>query len=361
MPSNLRAAITGMGYYVPPRTITNSDLERLVETSDQWIRERTGIDVRHVCDADSATSDLAVEASLRALADANVDAKDIDLVVLATATPDNLFPATACIVQNRIGAVNAGAFDLSCGCAGWLYALSVANGFIQAGMFRKILVIGADSLSKVVNWEDRNTCVLFGDGAGAAVVEPAPDGLGLMSFILRSDGSGSDLLKLPGGGSRLPCTAETIAGKQHYIHMAGREVFKFAVNAFVDTTLDVLTSAGLAVHDVDIFVPHQANMRIINAAASRLGIPQDKVFLNVQRYGNTSCASIPIALSEAVQNGKVRHGDVVAICAFGSGLCWGGSVMRWSGVRSAPSPGHVAPAPNRKQHSNDTVEPRVTP
>lgn len=334
MGSPLRAAITGLGRYVPPRTITNFDLEQTVETSDQWIRERTGISERHISDDGTATSDLSVEAARRALADAALDPAELELILLATASPDSLFPATSCIVQSRIGASNAGACDVSCGCAGWLYALSSGTQHIQSGTYRKVLVIGADTLSKVIDWTDRNTCVLFGDGAGAVVLEPAPDGFGLLSFVLRADGSGADLLKIPAGGSRLPTTAETVANRQHYVQMAGSEVFKFAVKAITETTVDVLKAASLSVEDVDLFVPHQANQRIITAAANRIGIPDEKVFINVDRYGNTSCASIPIALSEAVEKGRLKNGDVVAMCAFGSGLGWAASVMRWSSTHS---------------------------
>lgn len=358
MPSAPRAAITGMGHAVPDRLLTNLDLEKMVDTSDAWIRERTGIVQRHISDADTATSDLGTEAARIALANAAVDARELDLVILATATPDSQFPASACIIQNNIGATNAAAFDLSCGCAGWVYGLSVAAQFIQTGSFKKVLVVGADCLSKVVNWEDRNTCVLFGDGAGAAVVEAATEGYGIMSFSLRSDGSGADLLKLPGGGSRMPTTAETVSNKQHFIQMSGAEVFKFAVKAMIQITQDVLASANMVVDDVDLFVPHQANQRIMSAAAQRLGIPDGKVFSNVERFGNTSCASIPIALSEALQQGRIRGGDVVAICAFGAGLGWGGSIMRWNPVRTAaPSPGHVSPA--RAAKAGDTIEQRV--
>jgi 3-oxoacyl-[acyl-carrier-protein] synthase-3 len=355
-----QAVITGVGHYAPPRRITNFDLEKMVETSDAWIRERTGIEERRVCDDGVATSDIAIEAARRALADAGVKAEDLDLVLLATASPDMLFPATSCIVQNALGAKKAGAVDLSSGCAGFVYALCVASQFICSGVYKRVLVIGADVLSRLTNWRDRNTCVLFGDGAGAAVVEPSTEGFGMMSFALRSDGSGGDLLKLPSGGSRLPASAETVAAGQHYIHMSGSEVFKFAVKAIGDTTNEVLQGAGLSVDDVDLFVPHQANMRIMTAAARRVGVPDEKVFTNVARYGNTSCASIAIALSEAVEQGRLRKNDVVALCGFGAGLSWGGAVMRWGYTRTAaPSPGHAPPAHHALQPENAAVKPCV--
>lgn len=347
----IRAVITGVGHYVPPRVLTNLDLEKMVDTSDTWIRERTGIAERHVSDDGMATSDLAFEAARRALADAKVEAADLDFVLVATASPDMMFPATACLVQNRLGAVRAAACDLQCGCSGFVYALTVASQFIQSGAFRRILVVGADCLSRLVDWTDRNTCVLFGDGAGAAVVEASTQGVGLMSFRLRADGAGGGLLCLPAGGTRRPATAETVAARQHYIQMTGNEVFKFAVKVMGDTTLEVVASAGLSMDDVDLFVPHQANDRIMSAAARRVGIPDEKVFRNVHRYGNTSCASIPIALSEAMDEGRIRRDDVVVICGFGAGLGWGGAVLRWGYTR-----GQVPPQDASTMASAETVE-----
>jgi 3-oxoacyl-[acyl-carrier-protein] synthase-3 len=335
----IRAVITGVGHCVPSRVLTNFDLEKMVETSDTWIRERTGIVERRITDAQTATSDLACEAARRALAEARLDSADLDFILVATATPDFAFPATACIVQGKIGAKRAAACDLEVGCAGFVYALSMAAQMIVSGAWRRMLVIGADTLSKITNWSDRNTCVLFGDGAGAVVLEASTEGDGVMAVNLRSDGSGEDLLKLEGGGSRNPTSGETLARQMHYLRMAGSEVFKFAVKVITECTQQVLASAGLEIADVDLFVPHQANLRIMNAAAHRLGIADDRVFRNVQKYGNTSCASIPIALSEAVEEGRIRKGDVVVICGFGAGLGWGGSVMRWGYTRAVPPTG----------------------
>lgn len=356
----LRAVITGVGHHVPPRLLTNRDLEQMVDTSDAWIRERTGIVERHISDPGTATSDLAVEAARHALADAGVDAAEVDFVLVATATPDHAFPATACIVQDRIGARRAGACDLSAGCAGWVYALSVGSQFIQSGVFRRVLVIGADTISRVTDFTDRNTCVLFGDGAGAVLLEGSTEGYGVLSFRLGADGSGRDMLMLPAGGSRTPTSAETVAGKQHFLRMAGSEVFKFAVKVLGEATMDILRDAGLGVGDVDLFVPHQANLRIMNTAARRVGIPDEKVFRNVDRFGNTSCASIPIAISEAVSHGRIHKGDVVAVCGFGAGLAWGGAVMRWGYTRvAAPTPGHAAPATQPLSPESAPVAPTV--
>lgn len=334
----LQAVITGVGHHVPPRVLTNLDLEKMVDTSDAWIRERTGISERHIVDAGSATSDLAYEAARAALLDAGVSAAELDLVIVATATPDMPFPATACLVQHRLGAARAGAFDLECGCSGFVYALAVGSQFIQSGTFRRVLVIGADTLTRVTDFTDRNTCVLFGDGAGAVVLEPSTDGHGVLSMTLRADGGGAELLRMPAGGSRLPASTETLAAGQHYIQMAGNEVFKFAVKVLGEAALELLDAAGLTVEDVKLFVPHQANLRIMSAAARRAGIPEEKLFCNVERYGNTSCASIPIALSEAVSQGRLGRDDVVTICGFGAGLAWGGAVMRWGYSRVSTDP-----------------------
>lgn len=337
MGDTLRAVVTGVGRYVPPKCLTNQDLEKSVETTDQWIQERTGIKQRYVCPPDMATSDLAVEAGKRALEDAGVTAAEIELIIMCTTTTDMSFPSTGNLVQHRLGATKAGAFDLSCGCAGFVYGLCVASQFIVSGTFKKILVIGADTLSRIMDWTDRRTCVLFGDGAGAAVVEGTRDGYGIVSISLKSDGGGGDLLKLPAGGSRLPPSHETVDGKKHFIHMNGSEVFKFAVKAIADTTLEVLAKTGLGPTDVDLFIPHQANSRIIENAAKRAGIPMDKVYMNVSRYGNTSCGSIPIALSEVVERGMLKCGDLLVLCGFGAGLSWGATVIRWCPTRSLRS------------------------
>lgn len=330
MAETKRAAITGVGHYVPPRCLTNAELEEMVDTSDEWIRERTGISERHICGPEMATSDLACEASRRALENAGVEAAELDLIIVSTATPDMLFPATANLVQHRLGAMKAGACDMSCGCAGFLYAMSTGSQFIASGHYKKILVVGADTISRILDWTDRRTCVLFGDGAGAVVLEPSEDDMGILSFVLRSDGAGGDFLRLPAGGSRLPASHETVDQKLHYVHMVGSEVFKFAVKVISDITQQALDLAGLGVGDIDLFVPHQANLRIIDSACKRLQVPMERVYTNVQRYGNTSCGSVPVALSEAVQQGRLKKGDILASCGFGAGLSSAGTVVRWS-------------------------------
>jgi len=341
--SRLRAAITGVGHYAPPKVLTNQDLERMVDTSDEWIRTRTGILERRIADESTATSDMAVEAALRALENAHARAEDLDFVIVATATPDMPYPATAALVQARIGATKAGACDVTCGCSGFIYALNMGAQFIAAGAYRKVLVVGADTLSKVTDFTDRNTCVLFGDGAGAVVLEAAAEGYGILSFSLRSDGSGSHLLYLKAGGSRCPATAETVARREHFTVMAGSEVFRFAVRVVAEATQAVLVEAGVGVDDVALFIPHQANLRIIEAASKRLNISMERVFVNLDRYGNTSCGSIPMALSEAVVAGRLKDGDLLVMCGFGAGLSWGATVMRWSPTRVSASP-EQAPA-----------------
>ncbi len=330
MPRELsNAGIAGIGTYVPERILTNSDLEKMVDTSDEWISTRSGIKQRHIASAEQATSDLAVAAAVRALNDAGVEAEELDLIIVATNTPDMLFPATACLVQDRIGAKKAGAFDLAAGCTGFIYALAVGGQFISTGSRRAVLVIGAEALSKVVDWKNRNTCVLFGDGAGAVVLRPVPEGSGILSFKLRSDGSRGSILSQPAGGSRLPATYETVDERLHYIHMRGREVFKFASKIMEDTAEEALAAAGLTRSDIDLLIPHQANIRIIKHASKKLGLPPGKVLVNIERYGNTSTASIPLALEEAVREGRVKKGDNVVMIGFGAGLTWGASVVKW--------------------------------
>ncbi len=324
-----RAGILGIGVYVPEKVLTNDDLERMVDTNDEWIRSRSGIRERHIAAPEEATSDLALQAARNALADAGLKPDDIDLIIVSTNTPDTLFPATACLVQDKLGARKAGAFDLLAGCTGFIYALSVGAQFISAGTCKHVLVVGAETLSRITNWEDRNTCVLFGDGAGAVVLGPAPAGRGILSSMLGSDGSGGPLLDLPAGGSRLPASSETVDKKLHFLHMNGREVFKFAVKAIEDGTLEALAAAGLKKEDVDFLIPHQANIRIIEAATKRLGISPDNVQINVDRYGNTSTASVPLALYEAVREGRIKDGDNIVLVAFGAGLTWAAAVMRW--------------------------------
>ncbi|MDF2568946.1 MAG: fabHA [Sporomusa sp.] len=329
MNNDKAVGIIGIGTYVPEKIMTNKDLESIVETSDEWIVERTGIRERRVADPSMATSDLASRAAQKALDDAGVTAEEIDLIIVATATPDMLFPSVACIVQANIRATRAAAFDLAAGCSGFVYGMVTGSQFIKAGLYKKILVIGAETLSKILDWSDRNTCVLFGDGAGAVVLAETVPGCGILAAHLGADGSGGDLLKLPAGGSRNPATADTIAQKLHFVHMNGNEVFKFAVKVMGEAAVKALEDAGLNPGDVDCLIPHQANIRIIQSAAKRLKLPLDKVMVNVDKYGNTSAASIPIALDEAVHSGKIKHGDIVVLVGFGAGLTWASAVIKW--------------------------------
>lgn len=321
--------ILGTGKYVPDRILTNHDLERMVETNDEWIVTRTGIRERHIAADDQATSDLAYEAAVRALEAAGLKPEDLDLIIVATITPDMFFPSTACILQDRLGARRAAAFDLSAACSGFIYSLATAVGMLKSGMYRNALVVGAECLSRITDYTDRNTCILFGDGAGAVVLGEVPEGRGFRSFELGADGSGGPLLKIAGGGSRLPASAGTVESKAHYIQMAGNEVFKFAVRIMGTAAEEALRKAGLDKRDVDLLVPHQANIRIIQAALSRLELPEEKCMINLDRYGNASAASIPIALAEAVEQGRVREGDCLVLVGFGGGLTWGASVLIW--------------------------------
>ncbi|HEY8528976.1 MAG TPA: beta-ketoacyl-ACP synthase III [Paenibacillaceae bacterium] len=321
--------ILGVGRYSPERRLTNRDLEQMVDTSDEWIVTRTGIRERRIAAPHEATSDLACEAAVRALDAAGVAAEDVDLIIVATITPDMFFPSTACLVQDRLGARNAAAFDVSAACSGFIYALASAYGMIASGMYRNALVIGAECLSRITDYSDRNTCILFGDGAGAAVLGPVPPGRGFRSFVLGADGSGGDLLKIPGGGSRIPATADSVAQGMHFMKMNGREVFKFAVRVMGSAAEEALEKAGLTKEDIDLLIPHQANIRIIQSALERLGLPEEKCVVNVDRYGNISAASIPVALAEAVEEGRVREGDCLVLVGFGGGLTWGASVLIW--------------------------------
>ena len=327
------SSIIGTGSYLPEKILTNDDLSKIVETSDEWITTRTGIKERHIAAEDQATSDLASEAARRAMTSAGVTAEEIDLIVVATVTPDMFFPSTACIVQRKIGATNAVCFDISAACSGFLYALQVARHFLNAGSRTTALVIGAEKLSSLVNWEDRNTCVLFGDGAGAVVIRAvdtdteAPGRV--LSTVMGSDGNLTDLLKVPGGGSALPITPENAASRPNTIHMEGRETFKHAVTRMCQASEQALEMAGLTKDDIDLVIPHQANARIISVIADRLGVPPEKTFINLDKYGNTSAATIPIALDEAQRQGRLKKGDIVLLVAFGGGFTWASSVVRW--------------------------------
>lgn len=322
--------ILGTGSYVPEKVLTNLDLEKMVQTSDEWIITRTGIRERRIAAPDQASSDLAVNAAQRALKSAGITADDIDLIIVSTVTPDMAFPATACLVQERLGAKKAATFDLSAACTGFLYGITCASQFISTGLYKYVLVIGVECLSRILDWTDRNTCVLFGDGAGAAVLGPVEEGFGFLSFELGSDGSGGDLLKLPAGGSRMPASEQTVKNRLHTVSMAGREVFKFAVRVIGNAADEALKKVGLKRENIDFLIPHQANIRIIEAAMKRFGLTDDKVIINLDRYGNMSSASIPVALDEAVRSGRIHKGDILVLCGFGGGLTWGATVLKWA-------------------------------
>jgi 3-oxoacyl-[acyl-carrier-protein] synthase-3 len=321
--------IIGTGKYVPDRILTNKELETMVDTNDEWIVTRTGIRERRIAAQEQATSDLAFNASKKAMAAAGVTAEELDLIIVATVTPDMSFPSTACLLQDKLGARKAAAFDLSAACSGFIYGLATASSMIATGMYRHVLVVGAECLSRITDYTDRNTCILFGDGAGAVVLGPVAEGKGFRSFELGADGGGGDLLKVCGGGSRMPATAESVTGKQHFIEMAGSEVFKFAVRIMGNAAEEALSKAGMVKSDIDLLVPHQANIRIIQSALNRLDLPQEKCMINLDKYGNVSAASIPIALAEAVEQGKVNDGDCLVLVGFGGGLTWGASVLIW--------------------------------
>ena len=321
--------IAGIGAYVPSRVLTNAELEKLVDTSDDWITSRTGIKERRMAADDEFTSDLAAKAATAALADAGIAAAEVDLIIVATITPDMPFPATACLVQQKIGAHRAAAFDLEAACTGFIYALEVARQFIHSGTYETVLIIGAEKLSSIIDWEDRNTCVLFGDGAGAAVLRRCPVGRGVRAVRLGSDGTKADILSMPGGGSRCPATEQSVKSRAHYLRMEGKEVFKSAVGAMCTAAREVMAIAQVEMSGIRCVIPHQANRRIIDAVGERLGVAPEQVFVNLHKYGNTSAASVAVALQEAVSSGRVQRGDLVLIIAFGAGLTWGAAVLEW--------------------------------
>jgi len=325
------AHITGWGMAVPARVLTNADLENIVDTNDEWIQSRTGIRQRHVVNEEESTATLAKDAALNALRVANLNPTDVELIIVSTSSPEHIFPATACLVQDQIGASHAGAFDLLAACSGFIFALNMASQAIISGSIQNAIVIGAETLSRFVNWEDRNTCVLFGDGAGAFVLQAGEEPGGVLSAVMRSDGSGADLLSVPAGGSHLPASPETIINKQHTIHMNGREVFRFATRVIAQATKEAIALANLKIEDVQLVIPHQANLRIIEAAMRGLEISTDQCFINIERYGNTSTASIPIATCEAIQQGRLQAGDNTVFVGFGAGLTWGAALVRWTG------------------------------
>ena len=329
-PHGLRTGrITGTGSYLPERVLDNYELEQMVDTTHEWIHSRTGISERHIAADDQATSDMCIEAAHRALEAAGLSADALDMIIVATVSPDMIFPSTACLVQTAIGASNAFCFDLEGACSGFLYALDVARQYVGSGTANAILVLGAEKLSAITDWEDRATCVLFGDGAGAAVVQPAAGGRGIMRSVMGSDGALSELLMIPAGGSRNPAGHETVDARLHYMKMTGREVFKHAVRCMSDAATRVLAQCGLTVEDVDCIIPHQANQRIIKAIADRLGTGLDRFQINLDRVGNMSAASIPVALDEAIRSGRIKRGDVVLFVAFGGGFTWGATVLEW--------------------------------
>ncbi len=324
------AHIVGWGKAVPDRVVTNHELEQIVDTNDEWIRSRTGIQQRRIAvDPTETTATLGAKAARAALEVADIPASKVDMIILATSSPEHIFPASACVVQDLIGAVNAGAFDLSAACSGFVYGLGLAQGLIASGQAENVLVIGSETLSRIVDWSDRNTCVLFGDGAGAVVVQSSPVPGGILSTEMGCDGSGGDLLIVPAGGSKMPATLETVASGQHFLKMNGRAVFRFATRIMVEATRRVLDKAGLSVDDVDLVIPHQANERIIAVSMKNLHLPAEKVFINLQYYGNTSTASIPIALCEAIEQNRVKPGDNIVMVGFGAGLTWAGAALKW--------------------------------
>lgn len=322
-------SITGVGSYVPERILTNAELERMVNTTDSWITTRTGIRERRLAAPHEATSDLAAAAARQALAHAGVTAESVDLIIVATITPDMLFPSVACLVQTKIGAHRAAAFDVEAACSGFIYALEIGQQFIMSHTYDTVLVIGAEKLSSIIDWTDRNTCVLFGDGAGAVVLQNRPKSHGLLTACMGADGRKAGLLSMPAGGSLIPATAESVGARLHYLRMDGRETFKNAVLAMGTAAQEALQRCELSIEQIRCIIPHQANRRIISAVTERLGAPEDRVFVNVDRYGNTSAASVAIALDEVVRQGKVQRGDLLLLLVFGAGLTWGSAVIEW--------------------------------
>lgn len=324
------ATITGTGAYLPEKVITNADLESMVDTSDEWIRQRTGIVERRIADDDTATSDLSIRAARRAIEHAQIDPVDIEMILVATVTPDTFFPSTACYVQKGIGAKNASAMDVSAACAGFLYGLDLADGLIKSGRYDTILVVGGEVFNNIINWTDRSTCVLFGDGAGAAVVQATEEPKGILASYIGSDGDYADinLLGIPAGGSRMPLTPEGIERKLDKIQMNGREVFKLGVRLMPEAAQRVLRKANVSVEDIDLLIPHQANLRIIEAVGDRLGVPREKVYINVDKYGNTSAATVIIALDEAIREGCAKPGDLILLVTFGAGVTWGSTLLQ---------------------------------
>lgn len=330
MSQTLRAKITALGTYVPPKVMTNKDFEKIVETSDEWITTRTGIRERHVVEKGVATSDLAVEAAKNALAERGIGVGEIDALVVATVTPDMLFPSTACLVQHKLGAKGVWGFDLSAACSAFIYALQAGAQFVQTGAHKKVLVIGADVMSSILDYTDRATCILFGDGAGAVILEPSQDGSGLIDFQHEVDGSGACSLYMPGGGSLHPATHETVDKKMHFVHQDGQAVFKFAVKKMAEVCETLLARNNVKPSDIDCFIPHQANQRIIQATADRLGLKAESVIINIDRYGNTTAGTIPLAMQTAREDGRLKKGDLVLLASVGAGFTVGATLLRWT-------------------------------
>ena len=329
-----RATITSLGRFVPEKVLTNTDLEKLVETSHEWIMERTGIRERHIADKGTATSDLAAAAARKVLERRGLAPEDIELIIVGTVTPDMLFPSTACLVQKKLGAPRAWGFDISAACCGFVYSLSTGAQLVASGAHDRVLVIGADMMSSIINYEDRTTCILFGDGAGAVLLEATEDGGGFLDFNNWVDGSGGQYLYMPGGGSLNPPSAETVAKKMHYVHQDGRQVFKYAVRQGTAAALELLERNGYTTSDVSLLVAHQANNRIIDATADRLGLPPEKVIKNIERFGNTTAATIPLALCDAQEEGKLNEGDLILLVSVGAGFTVGSCILRWTGLKT---------------------------
>ncbi len=331
MPTCRRAKITALGTYVPPRVLSNKDLEKMVETTDQWILERTGIRERHIADKGVAASDLAVEAVKCLLKSHPFDLQEVDLIVVGTVTPDMMYPSTACLVQHKLGIVSTWGFDVSAGCSGFLFALNTGTKFVESGQYKKVLVIGSDVNSSMVNYEDRAVCIIFGDGAGAVLLEPAEEGeQGIIDHVAQVEGVGGQYLYMPGGGSLNPASHETVDQKMHYIHQDGQQVFKYAVKKMAEMTQRILQRNQLTGSDIDCFIAHQANRRIIMATADRLKMPEDKVIVNIDRYGNTTAGTIPLAMQTALESGKLKKGDTVMLAAVGAGFTAGATLLRWA-------------------------------
>ena len=325
----MRATITSTAHHVPEKILTNHDIEKMVETSDEWIQNRTGIKQRHIVSDDEASSDLSTHVAKKLLEKRGIKPEQIDIIIVGTVTPDHLTPSTAAIVQNNINAQNAWAFDLSAACSGFLFGLETGSKLIESGKYKTVMVIGVDTMTSILDFKDRETCIIFGDGAGGVILEPSKSDNGIISSILKTDGAGASSLNVLAGGSRKPATEETIANREHFIRQDGKKVFKFAVKRMADVSEEVLLKNGLSGNDIKLFIPHQANKRIIDATGERCGIPKDRVLINIDRYGNTTAGTIPIALNEAVENKLINNGDYILLSAFGSGFTWGSILIKW--------------------------------